>query len=127
MAVWFLGSTGIFLLISPLVIHFYFDEDRSIRMLGVLMFALLYALFFIAATGQTQDYKKVKVDRTTCEFARTSKTLFVECEGSFKAETRNHYLYENYRDSTKVGVYRMVPTSDTGLTFLSETTAIKAK
>jgi uncharacterized membrane protein len=131
MAPWFLASTGIFFLIAPLVIHFYFHEqyygDVVPTTLGVALFATLYFLFFVITTGQTERYKKVKVDRATCEFARTSKTLFVECGGGFKAETRNHYLYENYKDSTKVGVYRMIPTSDTGLTFLPETTAIKAK
>ena len=127
MAPWFLASTGIFLIICPLVIHFYFSENDIPTTLGVVLFALLYMLFFIITTGQTEKYKKVEVDRETCEFAKTQKTLFVECEGGLKAETRNHYLYENYEDSTKVGVYKMVPTSDTGLTFLPETTAIKTK
>jgi hypothetical protein len=125
MAPWFLASTGIFFIICPLVIHFYFDEVP--KTLGVILFALLYMLFLIISTAKTEVYKEVEVDRTTCEFARTPKTLFVECEGGFKAETKSHYLYENYGDSTKVGVYKMIPTSDTGLSFLSETTVIKSK
>lgn len=131
MAPWFLASTGIFLLISPLVIHFYFYEqyygDVMPTTLGVMLFSVIYILFFMITTGETEKYKKVEVDRKTCEFAKTPKTLFVECEGGLKAKTRNHYLYENYEDSTKVGVYKMIPTSDTGVTFLPETTAIKAK
>jgi len=125
MALWFLVSTGIFLVVCPLVIYFYFDEMS--KALGVVLFALLYILFLVISTAETEAYKKVEVNRTACEFTRTSKTLFVECEGGFKAETKSHYLYENYGDSTKVGVYKMIPTSDTGLTLLRETTAIKAK
>lgn len=117
-------------LILTIVLTVIFGSSPSTEISGgeVLFYmGAIYFITFLLLSMLTGRHTKKGVDYSTCEFAKTSKHLYAECENGVMANTKSRYVYENYKDSTKVGVYKLVPTSATGLTVIKPETDIKAK
>lgn len=95
----------IFIIAGTIIRNIGDGYDSTEKKVAVSTISVLVATVFSAIIAPaTTNYTYEPVDRNNCEFAKTSETLFVEC-GSFDVTTSRHYIYENYTDSTKVGVY----------------------
>lgn len=68
-------------------------------------------MFLILSGVLTKRVVPTEIDHSKCEFAKTSETVFAEC-GEFQTKTTNHFIYENYRDSSKVGAYKVEVVND---------------
>lgn len=117
---------------APLVISLFGIDHTGYnsgeKTVGLWLFTfLLYLIVFLVTTAITDYYEYNLVDRSKCEFTQTSSTTYVECEGGIEAKTDAHYIYKHYQDSTEVGVYELIPKSDTGLSLLIEKNVIKKK
>ena len=119
-------------IIAPAVISL-FGIDHSKynsgeRVFGTWFASLVgYSLTFLVVSMITGEYQYKEVDYSSCQFAQTDTKTFVECTGGVEVSTDAHYIYENYGDSTKVGVYEIIPESDTGMSLLIEKTKILPK
>ena len=87
-----------------------YDADSK-RIATVLLGAAIAVLFVLGTALFTEQKTFDKIDRSECEFAQTSETLFVECRG-FETQTTNHFIYENHKDTSKVGIYKVTLEND---------------